>query len=106
MNNGPEPTIADVLSFMQEHVATKEDLKELRTEIQQEMKIGFSKQKAELLDAMDEKLADLKGDIITVVRKEDHKLVDLISLLRDKSIISQDEAKILLGKEPFPQLFL
>lgn len=37
------------------------------------------------------------------MRKEDKKVVSLISLLKDKEVITDDEAGKLLSLEPFPQ---
>jgi len=39
------------------------------------------------------------------MRKEDRKVVSLIGLLREKRVITEDEAKQLLVLEPFPQIF-
>jgi hypothetical protein len=54
-------------------------------------------------DYLDEKLSDLKGDLVVLVRKEDRKLASLIDVLIRKSVISTDDAKHILALEPFPQ---
>lgn len=74
---------------MERRMATKEDL---------------GKQKLEILDAIDDKLADLKGDLVILMRKEDKKLLGLIDLLRKKAVITDEEVKSLVKMEPFPQL--
>ena len=55
-------------------------------------------------DFLTEKLADMKGDIITVVRKEDTKVVALINKMREKNSLTAEETKELLTMEPFPDL--
>lgn len=54
-------------------------------------------------DYLDEKLTDLKGDLTVLMRKEDRKLGALIELLKNKKIISDDDAKQILSLEPFPR---
>jgi len=57
-------------------------------------------------DHLDEKISDLRGDLLIMSRKEDRKLNATISLLTEKHLITEDEAKNLLAMEPFPQLSL
>ncbi len=57
-------------------------------------------------DYLDDKLADLKGDLIVLMRKEDAKLKALIEILQRRHVISGDEAKGILSMQPFPQLSL
>ena len=44
-------------------------------------------------DYLDDKLADLKGDLIVKLRKEDAKVEFLISLLRSRAIITDDDLR-------------
>ena len=37
-------------------------------------------------------------------QNEDRMVIALIGLLREKQVISEEEAKSLLGMEPFPQI--
>lgn len=55
-------------------------------------------------DYLDEKLFDLKGDLVILVRKEDAKVKMLIDVLRQRKVISDQEANQILGTGPFPQL--
>jgi uncharacterized protein YydD (DUF2326 family) len=52
-------------------------------------------------DYLDEKLADLRGDLVVLVRKEDAKLTKLIDLLSDKKVLSSKERAELTHMEPF-----
>ena len=51
---------------------------------------------------LDDKLADLKGDIIVVIRKEDRKLAVLVDVLYERRVISDEDKKKILSLEPFP----
>lgn len=53
-------------------------------------------------DYLDEKLADLRGDLVVLVRKEDNKLKTLLEIMTKKKLLSEQEAEIVLRKEPFP----
>lgn len=53
-------------------------------------------------DYLNEKLADLRGDLVVLVRKEDKKLAATLDLLVGKSLITRDEAAVVLALEPFP----
>lgn len=118
-----ETTTTEIMEFLQEHMvtkedaklfvtkedaknfATKEDLRLLEKGIRTDMatKNDLSILKNELLSEMDDKLADLKGDLIILMRKEDRKMATLINILAGKNVITSDEARIVLAMEPFPQ---
>jgi hypothetical protein len=57
-------------------------------------------------DYLDDKLGDLRGDIIVTIRKEDVKVRKLIEILQNKNMLSGAEVKEILSMEPFPQLYL
>lgn len=84
-------TLEEKTATLEEKMATKEDLNKLRDS---------------LLDSMDIKLADLKGDLVLLMRKEDFKLLRLVELLKEKKVLSEDEVKEIFSMEPFPKLAL
>ncbi len=55
-------------------------------------------------DYLDDKLADLRGDLVVIVRKEDTKVSALLKLLQAKKLLSPKETGKILSMEPFPQL--
>lgn len=57
-------------------------------------------------DYLDEKMADLRGDLVVLMRKEDTKVVKLIEILKRRKIITEIEAKKILSMEPFAKLFI
>lgn len=79
---------------------TKEDAKAFAT------KEDLEKLRLAMADHLDEKLGDLKGDLVILMRKEDHKLINLIELLLNKKVISEKEANNIFKMEPFPKLMI
>jgi len=55
-------------------------------------------------DYLDDKLADLKGDLVLLTRKEDKKLKMLIQILEKRRLISPEEVKQIVAMEPFPEM--
>ena len=75
--------------------ATKEDLKAFATkeELYKEMNV----QKLDIIDRMDDKFADMKGELIALHKNSDKKFNSLIEILRKRKGISKQEAMRLLG---------
>jgi len=57
-------------------------------------------------DYLDEKMADLRGDLVVLIRKEDNKVRKLLDILEKRKVISTKETKEILAMEPFPELSL
>lgn len=57
-------------------------------------------------DYLDTKLADLRGDLVVLVRKEDTKMKKLVEVLERNKVISETDRNEILSMEPFPQLSL
>ena len=57
-------------------------------------------------DYLDEKMADLRGGLITVIRKEDTKVKTLTNILHTKKVIDKKEKDKIFSLEPFPDLKL
>tara|TARA_Y100000310_G_scaffold338639_1_gene428842 strand:+ start:797 stop:1069 length:273 start_codon:yes stop_codon:yes gene_type:complete len=87
-----EASTNEIMEFMRDNVATKDDVAQ-----------GLNKQKQEIFDTFDDKLSDLKSDLVVLMRKEDKKVVELINLLKTKSVLSSEEADKILALQPFPQ---
>ena len=81
-------TNEEIMAFLKDTVATKEDL---------------NKQKQDILNGVDRKLGDLKGDLVVMMRGEDEKVSELIVTLRDTNVLSAEDAERLLALNPFPQ---
>ena len=55
-------------------------------------------------DYLDDKLADLRGDLVVLMRKEDTKVGKLIDVLKRRKVISEEETKEILSMEPFAKI--
>jgi len=55
-------------------------------------------------DYLDTKLADLRGDLVVMMRKEDNKLKALVEILKEKKVINNEEVEKIMHLEPFPIL--
>lgn len=100
MPNG-DPTIQDVLEAVADYAEqTEKQFKDIKTDI--------TSIKAQMVTKayLDDKLADLRGDLTLIIRKEDTKLKATVNILADKKVLSQDETKRIFSMEPFPQLAL
>lgn len=104
----------EILEFLQEHMVIHQELQEglqgvkteLRSEIQgvkTELRSEIQRTKLDFIDKLDEKLGDLKGDLVVLMRKEDRKLTALVDVLRKKEVLTDDEATSVLALEPFPR---
>lgn len=92
--------LREQMEFLQENVATKEDLYAEIGEARKDIRVTEHR----IMDAMDNKLADLKGDLVVLMRKENLKLSELVSILRQRKSITGNDAAKILKMEPFPQI--
>ena len=109
--NNHQTTIDDVLDAVNKFATTNEqrlgriedDLDSMKSDIN-----GMKRTMTTLVtkDYLDEKIADLRGDLVVLIRKEDKKFSALIDVLKYRQVISNDEATKILSMEPFPQLAL
>ena len=94
-------TVKTDVSTLKTDVSTlKTDVSTLRSEV------GIIKSEMVTKDYLDDKLADLRGDMVVLTRKEDTKFNSLVSLLNQKEIISDEEKSKIESMEPFPKLAL
>ncbi|OGH84721.1 MAG: hypothetical protein A2261_00310 [Candidatus Magasanikbacteria bacterium RIFOXYA2_FULL_44_8] len=99
--NNEEPTIQDVLVAVGNYAThTDQKLSELSTRLTKVEALMVTK------DYLDTKLADLRGDMAVLTRKEDMKIKTLVDILADKKILTADDAKRIYAMEPFAQLAL
>ena len=96
------------MEFLQEQMVTKADLMQTERHFQSEManmstKKDLRESELRLLDSVDEKLTNLKGDLVVLMRGEDKKVTSLIKLLREKEVLTEEETGMLLEMQPFPQ---
>lgn len=104
----PPATIDDVLVAVNKFATDTEQRFQKIEGVTTQLQKDVTQIKASMVtkDYLDIKLADLKGDIISTLRKEDIKLATLVDKLTEKKVLSQADAKQILTLEPFPQLML
>lgn len=112
--NGRIEEIFDMVTFIKDNAVTKDEFNGLENKVDglrgefDELKRVVTQIQATMVtkDYLDEKLADLRGDLVVLMRKEDTKLKALIGLLKRKNVISEGDEKQLLTMEPFAELLL
>lgn len=53
-------------------------------------------------DYLDDRLLNMKGDMVVMMRKEDEKVKTLVQILKQKNLLDDSEVKLILALEPFP----
>lgn len=100
-----EVTTNEILEFLQEHGATKTDIQDLKGEIA-DVKAQMDDVKAQMVtkDYLDDKLADLRGDLIIIMRKQNNKFLKLVETLTNKNLLNPSESTTINKMDPFPEL--
>ncbi|MFH1522230.1 MAG: hypothetical protein ABIE43_00235 [Patescibacteria group bacterium] len=99
MNN--EPTNKEILEAISAFFGENEkQLSEIKAEIKGMKATMVTK------SYLDDKMADLRGDLVVLMRKEDVKVKRLIEILQKRKVITGKDVKDLMSMEPFPQLSL
>ena len=99
-----EPTsreILDAVNSFATHVEKRFDGVEKRLE-KIEVQLPFLVTK----DYLDDKLADLKGDTVVLVRKEDQKVRYLAEILHSRDLLTDEDIKSIFSMHPFPDIAL
>lgn len=100
-----EHNIMPVLDDMRKDLdEVKIDLSEVKIDLS-EVKTDLNKVKMSMVTKsyLDDKLADLEGNLVTKLRKEDEKMNRLIDVLHDKSILSEQDVEQLRQFQIFPR---
>ena len=103
-NNNENPTIADVLEAVNEaSTKTEKRFQGIDTRLDGiDGRLDKIESTMVTKDFLEDKLADLKGDIIVELRSEDRKLATLVEVLRTRQVITEADAKQILSMKPFP----
>jgi hypothetical protein len=80
------------VSVLEQNMVTKDYL---------ETRLAKQETKLVTKEYLDEKLYDLRGDLVNLTRKEDHKVISLVKLLRQRKVINDRDASSILELEPF-----
>jgi len=106
--------VLEIVNFIKDNAASHDDIKRLDKRIDLlDAKVGSLDVKVDSLavrmvtkEYLDDKLADLRGDLVVLTRKEDVKVRTLVEIMKKKQLLSIEEANRILAMEPFPQLAL
>lgn len=100
-----EPTNQDILEAVHSFATSTETrLQNIESSVSSlDNRVGHLENQMVTKEYLDEKLSDLRGDLVVLLRKEDKKVAKLIEILQNNNVISQDDAKQVLSLEPFPQ---
>lgn len=105
-------TLDDVLeavnrgfSLQDEHFDIKIDqkLQKLEERLDKKLEEKLAPIRATMVtkEYLDKKMAEQKGEMMLIIRKEDTKLTTLVEKLGDKKVLNQTDTKQLLAMEPF-----
>jgi len=75
----------------------KTDVGDLKTDV------GYLKSQMVTKSYLDDKLANLRGDLIALCRKSNTKLSELVGRLVSEGSLKQSAADVILAMEPFAQ---
>ena len=107
-----EPTNLDILQKIESsNTEILQIINNYATHIEEEIggiktEIGGIKATMVTKDYLDDKLSDLKGDIIITMRKEDMKFKALVEILQKRNLISSEDVRTVLSMQPFPQMYI
>ena len=73
--------------------------------IDEKVPVMINRAKLELMDHFDDKIADLRGDIILLFRKDDRRFLKLVEMLYEKKVFNQKDIEILQELKLFPAQF-
>jgi len=85
-----------------EQFATKEDLRLTKEELRGEI----GKLRSDIIDHIDRRVADVKGESVLLTRKEDTKLLAVVGKLEKKNVFAAEDVKEIQTMEPFPKLIV
>lgn len=98
-----DPTNQEILEAIIGYASENDQhLQEIRDEIQGiKSEMGSMKSQMVTKDYLDDRLVDLKGDLIVLMRQGDAKLMRLVSHLACKKVISGEFENKVKSLEPF-----
>jgi hypothetical protein len=104
-NNEQINDLVEMVTFLKDNAVTKTEFNGLRSEFSElKDRVGRIESNMVTKDYLDNKLSDLRGDLVVMTRKEDGKVRALIDLLVKKNLVDNAEAEEIKHMEPFPIL--
>lgn len=112
-NNNKEITLGDVLSSVNDlaeavnvfATKTEERFDKIESRLDRvETDITSIKSQMVTKDYLDRKMAEQRGDMMILLRKEDTKVKTVVEILADKKVFTPEDKNKVMGMEPFAQL--
>lgn len=101
MNPGDKDEILEAIGAFAEQVDHRFDGVEKRLERLETDSVSMKSQMV-TKSYLDDRLADLKGDLVSLLRKEDQKVNRLVGVLAKKGALTLFETRDVLSFKPFP----
>lgn len=97
--------ILEAINIFAEH--TEERFQKIEQDIGS-MKSDIGSMKALMVtkDYLDEKVNEMRGDLVSVINQEDKKFQTLIMIMRNRELLTFDDEKVILSMKPFPKLYV
>jgi hypothetical protein len=98
---GDKEEILDAIGTFAEQVDQRFDAVDKRLDTM-DGRIGKVESQMVTKSYLDDKLADLKGDMVLILRKEDQKVNRLVGFLAEKGTLTPTKTRDVLSFRPFP----
>ncbi len=92
--------ILEIVTFMRDNAVNKVEFDELKKTVHHIQAVMVTK------EYLDDKLADLKGDLTLLIRKEDTKLKTLVTVLETHNVLNPEDKRHFFSLEPFPEIVM
>ena len=104
--------LIEVVNFIKDNAASQKSVDELTLRVDRidqrvgklEIEVVDIKSQMVTKDYLDNKLADLRGDLVVMTRKEDYNVNALVQVLENKNILTSQEASSIVTLSPFPSV--
>ncbi len=109
--NGYGATTDEIMDFLKEHMVTKKEAEKFATKedlllTKQELRGEIGRLRSDVIDHIDRKNNDVRGDSVLLTRKEDAKLLAVVGKLEQRNVFTTEDAKEIQKMEPFPKLMV
>jgi phage-related protein len=96
--------VQDISNGLQDLTENVQNLTKNVQNFQETTRNDFASLRSEMVTKsyLDDKLADVKGGMISILRIEDQKVNKLVSVLSEKSVISPSDTRDILSFKAFP----
>ncbi len=103
-NTKDHVTTDEIMEFLKDNMVTQKEFREFKKYVDGRFNnVDGRFNNVVTKSYLDDKLADLRGDLTVLMRKEDNKLRTLVEILHEKKTLSDEETRRVFVLEPFPE---